>query len=362
MTKLFLHLIKLRELSARAQWRVDLRGAVEQRIIYFVSLSFLRVRHHRLEPMTPEYFLWQVTGPGLSGLSSRLDGSFEDGHDLESLREHLLSRHVIERRHRVDLVNDRCGPNEEEVFVLSIRAYCQFLLVLRQYLALLRGPGPDQLRPNRRSDDVALSHISDAEHEAEFTVSLANNGVPREQQRLRPLLWPAHLGEYDAHHEGLDHHAGYTLNAHDEYRLGTFFRGRSAAVADRVLGLDTEEETAGEGEDVVDAGRPVVLHLEGRKVAFFEVTVGEGDQPPDHREPQPGEHKRQAEAEQRPTPLGVHQGREDVLEEAQRPPRDAGLQHVAVAILQHGSATQFARGACSVTAPGNFKDFYFWKN
>lgn len=121
-----------------------------------------------------------------------------------------------------------------------------------------------------------------------------------------------------------------------------------------MLGLDAEQEAAGEGEDIVDAGRPVVLDLERRQVALVEVTVGEGDQPPDHGEAQPGEHEAQAEAEQRPAPLRVHQGREDVLEEAQRPPRDAGLEDVAVAILQNRATAQLARRACSVTAPETF--------
>lgn len=83
-----------------------------------------------------------------------------------------------------------------------------------------------------------------------------------------------------AHHESLDHDPGDALNAHDEDGLGALLGGGAAAVSDSVLGLDAEEEAAGEAEDVVDAGHPIVLHLQGRQVVFLEVTVSEGDQPP----------------------------------------------------------------------------------
>lgn len=206
-------------------------------------------------------------------------------------------------------------------------------MILRQYLALLGGPRTDHLRPDRRPYDVTLPHVTDSEHQAQFTVPLANHRVPREQQRLGSLFRSAHLGEHYADHERLDHHAGDALYAHDEDRLGTLLGGRTATVTDRVLSLDAEQEATGEREDVVDARRPVVLRLVRRQVTFLEVTVGERDQPPDHRESQPGEDEAQAEAEQRPSPLSVHQGCEDVLEETQGTPGDPRLQHVAVAVL-----------------------------
>jgi hypothetical protein len=57
---------------------------------------------------------------------------------------------------------------------------------------------------------------------------LADDGAATEQQRLRPLLGPRHLGEHDAHHERLDHHARDALQAHDENCLWALLRRRSA--------------------------------------------------------------------------------------------------------------------------------------
>lgn len=180
MAKLLLHLVKLGELSARAERRVDLRGAVEQRVIHFVALPLFRVRDHRLEPVPPEYLLGQVARPGLSRLASGLDCALEDGHDLEPLGEHVLGGHIVQRGVGVDLVDDRRGPDEEQVTVLAIRAHGQLLLVLGQQLALLGRPGTDHLRSHGGPYDMALPHVPDAEHEAQLAVPLADDRVPRE--------------------------------------------------------------------------------------------------------------------------------------------------------------------------------------
>lgn len=68
-----------------------------------------------------------------------------------------------------------------------------------------------QLRPDVRLDDVRFSHVAHAEHEAQDTVPLADDGVSTEQQRLRALFRPGQLGEHHAHHERLDHDAHYAL-------------------------------------------------------------------------------------------------------------------------------------------------------
>lgn len=130
MTKFFLYLVKLRQLSTRTQRRSDLCGIVEQGVIHFVALSLFRVRDHGLEPVSPEDLLWQITGSGLSGLSCRFYRSLEDRHNLEPLRQHVLGGHVVKRRLRVDFMNDRSGPDEEQVTILTIGAYRQLLLVL----------------------------------------------------------------------------------------------------------------------------------------------------------------------------------------------------------------------------------------
>lgn len=119
------------------------------------------------------------------------------------------------------------------------------------------------------------------------------------------------------YHESLNHDARDALDAHDKYGLWAFLGGGATTVPDGVLSLDTEEEATGEAEDIVNARRPVVLHLNRRQVTLLEVTVREGDQPPDDREAQPGQQEAQNKAQQGPTPLRVHQGREDVLQKAQ---------------------------------------------
>lgn len=83
-----------------------------------------------------------------------------------------------------------------------------------------------------------------------------------------------------------------------------------------MLRLDTEEEAAREREDVVDARHPLVLNLIWRQVLFLKITVSERDQPPDHGKAQPREKETQGKAEQRPSPLRIYQGREDILKEA----------------------------------------------
>lgn len=80
--------------------------------------------------MSPEDLLWQITGSGLSGLSCRFYRPLEDRHNLEPLRQHVLGGHVVKRRLRVDFMNDRSGPDEEQVTILTIGAYGQLLLVL----------------------------------------------------------------------------------------------------------------------------------------------------------------------------------------------------------------------------------------
>lgn len=101
---------------------------------------------------------------------------------------------------------------------------------------------------------------------------------------MSSLLGPAHLCEHYAHHERLDHHTDDALDAHNEDRLRTFLGRDTTSVTDRVLRLDTEQETAREREDIVDAGCPVVVYLIRGQVVLFKVTVAERDKPPDDRE------------------------------------------------------------------------------
>lgn len=75
----------------------------------------------------------------------------------------------------------------------------------------------------------------------------------------------------------MDHDARNALYAHHKYSLGALFGGGATAVSDGVLGLDAKEKAAGEAKNIVNAWRPVVLHLEGWQVTLLEVTVGKSD-------------------------------------------------------------------------------------
>ena len=71
----------------------------------------------------------------------------------------------------------------------------------------------------------------------------------------------------------------------------------------------------------------------------------EGDQPPDDRKGQPGEEEAEGEREQRPAPLRVNEGGEDVLEKPQSPTVQLGLHNVAVAILEDRPLAEAFRGS-----------------
>lgn len=60
---------------------------------------------------------------------------------------------------------------------------------------------------------------------------MANYSVPREQQRLGALDRSSQLGENDADHKCLNENAHDALQAHGEYRFGTFVGDESITVA-----------------------------------------------------------------------------------------------------------------------------------
>lgn len=180
-------------------------------------------------------------------------------------------------------MHHRARPNEEYVLGLSVGPHDEFVLLVGQYLTLLGGPGPDQLRPDRRPDDVTLPHVSDPEHQTKFSVPLTDDRLLGEQQGLGALLGSRHLGEDDPHHERLNHHPGDALDAHDEYGLGALLRGRPATVTDGVLGLNGEQKAAGETVQVAHARSPILVLV----VTRVEVAVGEGYEVPYSGENQP---------------------------------------------------------------------------
>ena len=216
------------EVPGAAEWRLDLVGVVEEAVVDLVASAVFAEGDERLEAVSPQDLRGQIGGSRLRGLSGALDAALEDHDNLETLAHDIRSAQRVKRAAYVNFVHHRHWPDEENVVLVAVGAHHQLVLVHCQQLALLGLPRADQLRADAGADDVRLSHVSDAEHEAQLAIPLADDGAAAEQQRLRPLLGPRHLGEHDAHHERLNHHASDALQAHDEDRLGTLLRRRSA--------------------------------------------------------------------------------------------------------------------------------------
>lgn len=91
---------------------------------------------------------------------------------------------------------------------------------------------------------------------------------------------------------------------------------------------------------------------------LLQVAMGERNQPPDHGEEQPRSDEAEGKHEQRPAPLGVHKGCEDVLQEAQVLLRNLGSGNIALAALQDGPfavLASCARPECSTSVKKGLK-------
>lgn len=75
----------------------------------------------------------------------------------------------------------------------------------------------------------------------------------------------------------LYHHAPDTLHTHCNHSLRTFFRSRSASVADSMLGLQTEQKAGREAVDVINTIIPGVVV----DIFYLQVSVRVRNQPPD---------------------------------------------------------------------------------
>ena len=307
--------------------RRDRRRRVELRVVDLVLAGVLVVGDEPLEPLAPHDLAWHVGGARLRRHAGALDDALEDHDQLELLALQVGGGHVPERARVRDAVLEDHRPDEEEAVVIGGLAELQLVLAERHHLALGRRPAADQQRAHMRLDDVRLAHVADAEQQAEVAVALAHHRRLAEHQRLGALLRPRDLREDEARHQRLDDDAEARLEHHDEDRLGAVRRHLPAAVADRVLRLDGEEERRGEVGHLVDARRPA------RLAGVRQVAMREADQPPDEREQQPAEHECQHEDEQVPAPLDVDERREDVGEVALPPLLDVVVRHVVVAVL-----------------------------
>lgn len=88
-------------------------------------------------------------------------------------------------------------------------------------------------------------------------------------------------------------------------------------------------------------------------MSLFQVAVCECNQPPDNGKGQPREKEAEGKGDQRPSPLRINEGRENVLEKAQSATTQLLLHHIAVSIFEDSPFAESFRGARSqVTASG----------
>ena len=87
--------------------------------------------------------------------------------------------------------------------------------------------------------------------------------------------------------------------------------------------------------------------------------MGESDQPPDDGERQPRQDEAEGEDDQGPSPLGVHECCEDVLQETQTPLGDSRFENVALSVLEHGPSPQFARSMPVLGSTSETKNYLY---
>lgn len=103
-----------------------------------------------------------------------------------------------------------------------------------------------------------------------------------------------------------------------------------------------EQKASGKCIDVVEAGNECnVFVRRGRG----EVSVGEDDEPPDESKQQPGEDEGEREHQQRPAPLRVHEGGEDILKVSAPALGHVPLDDVAITVFEDDA---FSDASCCI--------------
>lgn len=80
--------------------------------------------------------------------------------------------------------------------------------------------------------------------------------------------------------------------------------------------------------------------------------MGEDDEPPYEGEQKPGEDKGEGEHEQRPAPLGVHEGGEDVLQVSAPALGHVPLDNVAVSVFEDDALFHASGSVAGLTVSG----------
>jgi len=101
---------------------------------------------------------------------------------------------------------------------------------------------------------MAVTQVADAEHEAQFAVSLRNHRVLAEHERLCAFLRLGHFYEHAADEECIHYGAQQRLEQEEDDALRTLLCNVPVAVTDRGLSLNEEEESRGEVVNICYAG------------------------------------------------------------------------------------------------------------
>src|SRR6218665_2210162 len=177
----------LRILFGTAVGHKDRCRTVEVGEIDFALVIVPKMRDERCEPLAPLDFVRHVRGPDLDQTPGRLDRSLEYDDYLEVFGKHGFGRKVPERTRRGDPMGDRYRPEEEDKVIPYTGLSDEFerKLAEREQLTLFCQPASDKECSDRRTDDVRLAKIADAEDEIVETISHTDDGMLTEDDRLQ---------------------------------------------------------------------------------------------------------------------------------------------------------------------------------
>ena len=304
----------------------NLVGLVEVRVIHLVDVLLLE--QDRFEPVAPEHLGGQVGAARLRRHGGRLHHPLQDHHDLKVGRLEVLLADPKQRTLLVNLVENGDWRNQENPIQSLVKAHVDVDLIQGDVFPLVGDPRFDELRPDVCLYYVALAQVPHPPHQTQLAVPHGDDGVVAEQQGLRSLLGPRHLGHDGADHEAVDDAAHDGLEDHHEDRRGALLRHAAVPVADGGLGLDGEQKGGHEAVDLQHAGGEVVV-----PGGVIQVPVQQCYDPEGQAEGQPGEHKHQGEDHQHPPPADVHARGEDVRHVPLGLVLHVGKLHIALAVL-----------------------------
>ncbi|KAK0148785.1 TIP41-like protein [Merluccius polli] len=263
---------------------------------------------HRLELVAPQDLLGDVGCAALTGGGGGLHGGVQGHQQLKVSGVQVLGRQARQGAALVQDVVESQGENEEGALSAGVHVEIHAALVDQRLLALLRHFGVEELARELALDQQALPHVGHAHHDAELALPPAHRRRAAELDGLGPLLGSRQLCQERPGHKDLSQASDYELGHQREDGQGTLLRDVAEAVADGRLGLQGEEEGAGQRLGVLHAGRVV------RRQRLLKVPVPHADEVEYHPKEEPGHDEGGGKQSEFIAPLHVHDGSPDVVE------------------------------------------------